>query len=411
MNARTTLASALLLSALGLASIDPPVSAADASFDRSLIARGRELAAIGNCITCHTSEEGKPFAGARPLPTPFGTIYSTNITPDPGTGIGGWSETDFRRAMHEGVDAKGRDLYPAFPYDHFTRVADDDLRALYAYFMTRDPVRADVPPNRLPFPLSLRSTLRAWKAAYFRPGVYRPDPSKSVEWNRGAYLVEGLAHCGACHTPRNALGAERDDRALGGGEAEGWHATSLAADSPARWTADELYIYLRYGRDPAHGTAAGPMADVTHNLSDVAESDVRAIAVYVVSQMPAGNAPAAGNKAERNTPADGGTIFAGACAVCHASVPATFSSATVPLGLTTSVNAPDPRNAIHVIMEGLKPEPGEKGAMMPGFAAELTDRQIAALVDYVRAQFTDRPPWSGVPQQVSSVRQSQKEQQ
>jgi mono/diheme cytochrome c family protein len=410
MNARTTLAGVLLLSALGLAgSIDR--SAAEASFDRSLIARGRELAAIGNCVSCHTSEEGKPFAGARPLPTPFGTIYSTNITPDPETGIGRWSEDDFRRAMHEGVDEKGRDLYPAFPYDHFTRVTDDDLKALYAYFMTRDPVRAGAPPNRLVFPLSLRSTIRAWKAAYFRPGVYRPDPSKSPEWNRGAYLVEGLAHCGACHTPRNALGAERKDRELGGGEAEGWHATSLAADSPGRWTAEELYTYLRYGREPAHGTAAGPMADVTHNLADVAEADVRAIAVYVASQMPDGNASAAGKKAERNVAADGGTIFAGACAVCHGAVPPTFSNATVPLGVTTSVNAPDPRNAIHVIMEGLKPESGEKGPMMPGFAAELTDKQVAALVDYLRAEFTDRPPWSDVPKHVAAIRESQKEQQ
>jgi mono/diheme cytochrome c family protein len=410
MNARTTLAGVLLLSALGLAgSIDR--SAAEASFDRSLIARGRELAAIGNCVSCHTSEEGKPFAGARPLPTPFGTIYSTNITPDPETGIGRWSEDDFRRAMHEGVDEKGRDLYPAFPYDHFTRVTDDDLKALYAYFMTRDPVRAGVPPNRLVFPLSLRSTIRAWKAAYFRPGVYRPDPSKSPEWNRGAYLVEGLAHCGACHTPRNALGAERKDRELGGGEAEGWHATSLAADSPGRWTAEELYTYLRYGREPAHGTAAGPMADVTHNLADVAEADVRAIAVYVASQMPDGNASAAGKKAERNAAADGGTIFAGACAVCHVAVPPTFSNATVPLGVTTSVNAPDPRNAIHVILEGLKPESGEKGPMMPGFAAELTDKQVAALVDYLRAEFTDRPPWSDVPKHVAAIRESQKEQQ
>jgi mono/diheme cytochrome c family protein len=410
MNARTTLAGVLLLSALGLAgSIDR--SAAEASFDRSLIVRGRELAAIGNCVSCHTSEEGKPFAGARPLPTPFGTIYSTNITPDPETGIGRWSEDDFRRAMHEGVDEKGRDLYPAFPYDHFTRVTDDDLKALYAYFMTRDPVRAGVPPNRLVFPLSLRSTIRAWKAAYFRPGVYRPDPSKSPEWNRGAYLVEGLAHCGACHTPRNALGAERKDRELGGGEAEGWHATSLAADSPGRWTAEELYTYLRYGREPAHGTAAGPMADVTHNLADVKEADVRAIAVYVASQMPDGNASAAGKKAERNAAADGGTIFAGACAVCHGAVPPTFSNATVPLGVTTSVNAPDPRNAIHVIMEGLKPESGEKGPMMPGFAAELTDKQVAALVDYLRAEFTDRPPWSDVPKHIAAIRESQKEQQ
>jgi mono/diheme cytochrome c family protein len=413
MTAKTTLAGVLLASVLGLAgSIDRPLSAAESAFDRSLVAKGRELAALGNCITCHTSDGGKPFAGARPLPTPFGTIYSTNITPDLETGIGRWSEDDFRGAMHEGVDRRGRDLYPAFPYDHFTRVTDDDVKALYAYFMTRDPVRADAPPNRLAFPLNVRSTIRVWKAAYFHPGVYRPDASKSAEWNRGAYLVEGLAHCGACHTPRNALGAERADRPLGGGEAEGWHATSLAGDSPARtrWTADALYAYLREGRETGHGTAAGPMADVTHNLADVAEADVRAIAVYVASQLPDRNPPP-GKKPDYAAATDGAMIFAGACALCHGAAAPTFSTATVPLELTTSINAPDPRNAIHVILEGIRPESGDKGAMMPGFAAELTDKQVAALVDYLRAQFTDGPAWDDVPKQVAAIRQSQKEQQ
>jgi mono/diheme cytochrome c family protein len=410
MDAGTKLAGAFLLSVLGLAgSIDRMSLAAEPSFDSSLIAKGRNLAAIGNCITCHTSEDGKPFAGGRPIQTPFGAIHATNITPDPDTGIGRWTEGDFRRAMHEGVDPTGRELYPAFPYDHFTRVTDDDIAAIYAYLMTRDAVRASNPPNRLPFPLSVRSTIRAWKAAYFRPGVYRPDPSKSAAWNRGAYLVEGLAHCGACHTPRNAFGAERSERALGGGDAEDWHATSLTHDSPApaRWTADQLYGYLRQGRDPAHGTAAGPMADVTHNLADVDEADVRAIAVYVASQMPDRNPPAPAKSSDQTKTADGGAIFAGACAVCHAAPP-TLSNPTVPLGLTTSVNSPDPRNAIHVIMEGLKLESGERGPLMPGFAAELTDKQVAALVDYLRAEFTDRPAWNDVPKQIAAIRRSQK---
>jgi len=421
MNVRTTLAGALLLSALALTgSADRPASAAGAAtehaFDRGLVARGRSLAALGNCITCHTSEEGKPFAGARALSTPFGTIYSTNITPDLETGIGRWSEVDFRRAMHQGIDARGRDLYPAFPYDHFTRVTDDDVAALYAYLMTRDPERAEVPPNRLSFPASLRSTIGIWKAAYFRPGVYRPDTSRSAEWNRGAYLVEGLGHCGACHTPRNALGAEMSDRALEGGEAEGWQAegwqaTALARDSPARtrWTADQLYIYLRHGRDAQHGTAAGPMAEVTHNLANVDEADVRAIAVYIAARMPERSPPTEANKRSEPASADGEVIFAGACAACH-ETPGTISGGTVALGLTTSLNAPDARNVIHVILEGLKPESGDKGPMMPGFAAEFTDKQVAALVDYLRTQFADRPAWNDVPRQVAAIRRSKEQQ-
>ncbi len=413
MNARTTLAGALLSVLALTGSLEGSASAADSgigrSFDRDLVVKGRNLAALGNCITCHTREDGKPFAGARPLPTPFGTIYSTNITPDPDTGIGRWTGADFRRAMHQGIDAGGNDLYPAFPYDHFTRVTDDDVAALYAYLMTREPVRASNPPNRLPFPLGLRASIGVWKAAYFRPGIYRPDPSRSAEWNRGAYLVEGLAHCGACHTPRNALGAEDSHRALSGGEAEGWYATALERDSPAptRWTADQLYAYLRHGREPQHGTAAGPMADVTHNLADVDEADVRAIAVYVAGEMPDRSPPPAASKPD-GARTEGETIFAGACAVCHAA-PA-IAGGTVPLELTTSLNAPDARNAIRVILKGLAPEAGDKGPLMPGFASELTNKQVAALVDYLRAQFTDRPAWSDVAGQVSGVRQSKEQQ-
>lgn len=406
----TTAVAGALAAMLAMAVSGQAVVSAGASLDAKRVAKGAELAAIGNCVTCHTREGGKPLAGGRSIATPFGTIYSTNITPDPGTGIGRWSEADFRQALHEGIDREGRDLYPAFPYDHFTRVTDEDVSALYAWAMTRDPVRANVPRNRLRFPMSLRASIKLWKAAYFRPGVYRFDPSRSAEWNRGAYLVEGLAHCGACHTPRNALGAERDDRALEGGDAEGWHATSLSRRSPApvHWTAEALYAYLRTGQESRHGTAAGPMVEVTHNLAQVSEGDVRAIAAYIAEQMPETEVEPPPHR-ERAASEEGSRIFAGACAVCHAPVPPTFSGAVVPLGLTTSLNSPDARNAIHVIMEGLHPESGEKGAWMPEFATELTDSQMAALVDYLRLRFTDGPAWPDVPREVSTIRQALKE--
>ena len=176
---------------------------------------------------------------------------------------------------------------PGFPYDHFARVTDDDVSAIYAFIMTRDPVRATVPANRLAFPMNFRPMLSAWKALYLERGVYRSDPGRSAEWNRGAYLVEGLGHCGACHTPRNAMGAERKDRYLGGGEAEGWHATALNASSPApvAWTVDQLTRYLRQGWDDEHGHAAGPMSPVVHELADVPEADVRAMATYLLAVM------------------------------------------------------------------------------------------------------------------------------
>jgi mono/diheme cytochrome c family protein len=409
------------------ASAWPPVRT---SFDAALVAKGARLAAIGNCAACHTRPGGKAFAGGLPLSTPFGTIYSTNITPDPDTGLGRWTGEDFLRAMHEGIDRAGRHLYPAFPYDHFTRVTDTDVAAIYAFIMTRDPVPADVPANRLKFPAGFRPGIAAWKALFFDRGVYRPDPSRSPEWNRGAYLAEGLGHCGACHTPRNALGAEEKRRDLDGGEAQGWHASALTLTSPAAvpWTADQLFDYLRGGREAKHGIAAGPMTPVVHNLARVAEDDVRAIAVYVASRMqPEGpDAQSPGNAlfasarpreagspsgSKRGTAAldEGAGIFAGACAGCHAVAPTAAERQPVALGLTTSINAPDPRNAIHITLEGLWPEPAERGALMPGFAGELTDRQVIALVDYLRARFTDKPAWTDVAERVSEIRQAMKD--
>jgi len=395
-----------------------------------LIAKGADLAAIGNCATCHTAEGGKPYAGGRPLSSSFGIIYSTNITPDVDTGIGKWTEVEFARAMHEGVDHGGRDLYPAFPYDHFTKVSDEDITALYAFVMTRDSVRAQNRRNALTFPANLRASVGAWKALYFHPGRFAADASHDAQWNRGAYLAEGLAHCGACHTPRNALGAEKSSDPYGGGEADQWLAAAMneASPAPLPWTADELFNYLRNGSDPRHGIAAGPMVDVVQNLATVPESDVRAIAIYFADRMrrPARPADAADDGktfAQLKEPdavpgmgrdgvatrgqsaaSDGAMIFEGACATCHYSGSGLQSAKPVPLALTTSVNAPDPRNLVHIVQSGLWPASGERGAMMPGFAAELTDRQIVAVVSYVRERFSREPPWNDVAAQVATVR-------
>ncbi len=207
-----------------IAAIDPP---APQAFDAALVKRGRDLAAIGNCNDCHTVRGGKNFAGGLPVPTPFGTIFSSNITPDPETGIGRWSETAFRRAMRSGVNREGQHLYPTFPYDHFTNVSDEDDRAIYAFLMTRQPVHAPARSNQLSFPLDRRPVIAGWKLLFLRRDTYQPDSSKSAEWNRGAYLVEGLAHCGACHTPRNALGAERVNAQFAGGDVDNWHAYAI----------------------------------------------------------------------------------------------------------------------------------------------------------------------------------------
>jgi mono/diheme cytochrome c family protein len=232
-----TVAGLVLAAAAGFAFLayQPEIAAVarpdPASIDKALVERGRVLANYGDCTACHTRPDGPPFAGNLPLKTPFGTIYTSNITPDAETGIGTWSKEAFRRSMKDGVDRRGHHLYPAFPYDHFTKVKDADIDAIYAYLMAAiEPVRETTRGNDFGFPFNIRATVAVWKALFLDKTPFRPDPSKDAEWNEGAYLVEGLGHCGACHTPRNFMGA-RTTPTYGGGSAEGWYAPPLNKDN------------------------------------------------------------------------------------------------------------------------------------------------------------------------------------
>ncbi|WP_213290190.1 cytochrome c [Bradyrhizobium sp. sGM-13] len=396
-----------------IAAIDPPDPQ---SFDTALVKRGRDLAAIGNCSDCHTPRGAKNFAGGLPVPTPFGTIFSTNITPDPETGIGRWSEAAFRRAMRSGVNREGQHLYPTFPYDHFTNVSDEDDRALYAFLMTRQPVRAAARENQLSFPFDQRLAIAGWKLLFLRPDAYRPDPKQSAEWNRGAYLVEGLAHCGACHTPRNALGAERVSARFAGGDVDDWHAYAIndQSRSPVPWTADALFTYLREGWHPDHGTARGPMAKVVSNLSSVPASDVRAIAVYTASVSgtptsgrtgPSDDALARAKMASQTNPV-GASIYTAACASCHeGGRPLPYGG--VDLGLSTSISSPDPRNLANVVLSGIDAVEGERSPIMPGFAASMNDDQASALLNYLRARFSDQPAWADLKKTIADARRTQ----
>ena len=257
------------------------------ALEPALVSKGARLAAVGNCISCHTLPGHDAFAGGLPITTPYGTIYSSNITPDPDTGIGKWSEAAFQRAMEEGVDREGHHLYPVFPYDHFTLVSPDDNKAIYAYLMSRQPVHTEPQRESLRFPYNFRPLIAAWKLFYFDSGRYEPATKQSAEWNRGKYLAEGLGHCGSCHTPRWGSGAEDRSRHFDGGEAEGWNAYPINANSvaPVSWTVDDLTFYLRHGYHELHGVSRGPMAEVTGNLGMLPDEDVRAIASYVVSEM------------------------------------------------------------------------------------------------------------------------------
>src|SRR5438067_4573576 len=397
--------------------IDPP---APQTFDATLMKRGRVLAAIGNCASCHTVRGAPDYAGGLPVATPFGTIYSTNITPDAESGLGRWSEIAFRRAMRAGIDRAGQHLYPTFPYDHFTNVTDEDDRALYAYLMTRQPVHAFARENQLSFPLDQRFVIAGWKLLFLRPGTYQPDTARSEEWNRGAYLVEGLAHCGACHTPRNALGAERATAQFAGGDVDNWHAYAINAQSPAPvpWTADALFAYLRNGWHPDHGSARGPMAQVVSNLSSVPSSDVRAIAVYMADVLGTptpdrkrqGEAALAqaksGAAAAPQANAVGASIYAAACASCHeGGRPPPYGG--INLGLSTAIASPDPRNLANIVLSGVRPVEGERSPIMPGFADSMSDTQIAALLNFLRTRFGNQAPWSGVEKTVEDARRTQ----
>ena len=400
-----------------IAAIDPPKPQ---SFDASLVKRGRELAAIGNCGDCHTVRGARNFAGGLPVPTPFGTVYSSNITPDPESGIGRWSEAAFRRAMRSGVARDGSHLYPTFPYDHFTNVSDEDDQALYAFLMTREPVRAPARGNELAFPLDHRVLVTGWKLLFLHPGSYRADSKKSAEWNRGAYLVEGLAHCGACHTPRNALGAERASASFAGGDVDNWQAYPINTQSPSPvpWDAEALFSYLRDGWHADHGTARGPMAQVVSNLSSVPSSDVRAIAVYMADMFGAptperkrqGEAVRAKARSTAAPPpqanAIGASIYAAACASCH-EAGRSPPYGGINLALSTAVASPDPRNLINIVLSGVRPVEGERSPIMPGFADSMSDAQVAALLNFLRARFGNQAPWSGVEKTVEDARRMQ----
>ena len=385
------------------------------------VARGANLAAIGNCIGCHTPLDAPPYSGGLPLDTGFGTVYSSNLTPSP-SGLGGWSLAAFERAMREGLSRDGRHLYPAFPYDHFTRIDDRDLGDLYAYLMTRTPVDARPPPNRMRFPFGWRPLLAGWNLLFLdRHGAVPQDSSRGAEWNRGAYLVEGLAHCGACHTPRNGLGAERRDRPYAGNRIEGWYAPPLDATtpSPLPWTVARLTDYLRTGLAPDHAIAGGPMQGVTTALGQADEADVRAIATYVVSlagppstlrQQRAAEMLARGAQplAATPPPADpqlalGAAVYASACASCHDRGREPGSGGALQLPLAVALHDADPRSLLRIVREGIAPPDGAGGRVMPAFGAALDDAQLTALAAWLR-QSIAAPPWPDLAPAVAQTR-------
>jgi nicotinate dehydrogenase subunit B len=393
----------------------------DASaWSAATIERGRQVAIAADCAVCHTAPGGIKNAGGLPLDTPFGVIYSTNLTPDRETGIGMWSYPAFARAMREGISRDGKHLYPAFPYTSFAKISEPDMLALYAYLMSQTPVRSLPPDTRLPFPLNLRSSVAGWNWLFHDARPFVPDPHHSALWNRGKYLVDGAGHCGACHTPRNALGAERSKAYLMGGHAEGWDAPPLVGKrGPVPWTEDALFDYLRSGFSKEHGVAAGPMGPVVAGLSELPAADVRAIAHYLASLSPPVDADVVAKAAQaRSATAElvatpgmerGKRAFETACAVCHEAAAGVGHFGVRPLmALNTSVGQTTPDNLLRVLHYGIDDPATDDLGYMPGFADVFDDQQMAELAAYVRARYApDQPPWKHLEKASSSLRTGQ----
>jgi mono/diheme cytochrome c family protein len=397
--------------------IAPIVPPSPASFPPELVAKGEALAGGGFCAECHSVKGGQNFGGGYAMQTPFGVLFSTNITPDPETGIGTWSEAAFARAMREGVARDGSHLFPAFPFDHFTMLSDDDIHALYAYFMTRAPARVPARTNGLPFPLNIRYLQAGWKLLFFKPGRFEPAPDKNVEWNRGAYLALGLSHCGACHTPRNLLGAEKTGDAFAGAVVDNWIAPPLTAANPAPvpWTQDELQSYLRNGVSALLGIAAGPMSPVVHGLTALPDADVRAIAAYFADidrseDRSASVSPAVARAMSYASLGVGqefdpdARLYTAACASCHYNSGHTPLAVRPDLALNSAVSLPDPTDLIQVVLRGVGAHEGIPGVVMPSFAPALSDTDIARIAAYLRRTRTSLPPWTDLDAKIAAIR-------
>ncbi len=365
-----------------------------------LQARGAYLARAGNCAGCHTAQGGLPYAGGRELTTPFGTFVTPNITADPNTGIGAWTAQDFWRAMHHGKGRDGKLLYPAFPYTEYTKVTREDSDALFSHLQTIAPVAQATAADRLKFPYNMRALLYVWRALYFTPGTYAPVANQSAEWNRGAYLVQSLGHCNACHSTRNVLGAA-GGAALGGGQVAGrsWYAPSLTARAEAG-NADvpleEIVSLLSTGRSSRYA-ASGPMAEViAQSLQHLSGPDVRSMAIYLKS-LPDGSAPPA-VPAELTADANqriakGGKIYEQHCKDCHGTSGEGAANAYPPLAGNRSVTLPSALNTIRSVLDGgFAPatigNPRPYG--MPPFAHALSSDEVALVVSYVRNAWGNR---------------------
>jgi mono/diheme cytochrome c family protein len=365
--------------------------------DFTRVEHGRYLAIAADCVSCHTVPGGTPFAGGRAIETPFGNIVAPNITPDLETGIGAWSDDAFDAAVRRGLRPDGTRLYPAMPYNAYTKMSRDDVMAIRAYLNSVNLVHNAVIADTLPFPFNIRTAMHVWDALYFKEGEFRPDPSKSAAWNRGAYLVDGAAHCGACHTPKTFLGGDRTDQYLQGSYLQGWSAPDITDDRRVglgNWTVDDIALYLKTGHNRITA-ATGPMAEaVALSTSHMTDDDIKAIATYLKS-LPGKTDSPAPLPADANTMTAGAAIYRDQCSACHGldgkGIPQLFPS----IADSSMVRSQDPTTAIRIVLRGArsvstKDEPTAPG--MPSYGWQLDDGQVAAVLNYIRNSWGGAAP-------------------
>lgn len=377
-----------------------PAQAPPLPMTPQLVERGAYLARAGNCAACHTERGGAAYAGGKGIATPFGTVFTSNLTPDPATGIGSWSAADFWRAMHHGRSKDGRLLYPAFPYPDYTLVTREDSDALYAYLRSVPAVRQPNRPHDLRFPYNTQASLAVWRALFFSPDEFRPEAAKTAEWNRGAYLVRGLAHCQACHAPRNALGATNTDLELSGGliPMQNWYAPSLASSAEAGvhdWTPQEIVQLLKTGQS-ARGTAMGPMSEVVFGSTQhLDEEDLQAMSTFLRELPRHDPHRAQGQQANSAVLELGQRIYRNQCAQCHGERGEGGGTAYPALAGHRSVTMNSSANLVRVIISGGFP-PTTRGNPrpfgMPPFGQSLSDVEIAAVASYVRSAWGNAAP-------------------
>lgn len=382
---------------MGVAFLIGTPAAAQNTFSK--IERGRYLVKAGDCAFCHNDKEGRPYAGGRAIATPFGLIYSMNITPDRETGIGTWSEQDFYNAMHHGIGNEGKHLYPACPYPWFTKLSRTDVDAIKAFLDILEPVKQENKPTELPWPLSWRGAMAVWNKVYFHEGEFKPDPQKSDQWNRGAYLVEGPGHCGACHTAKNPLGAVKNDKRMEGGAiGEYWYTPSLSSDlrdGVGGWSADEIVEYLKTGSN-AKAAATGPMTDVVVNSTQyLSDADLGAIAIYLKDMPKKKDSDATSAELEAQALARGQALYADNCTGCHMPDGRGIARVFPSLKGNAALQAERPDTVIHVVLTGAKmaaTPTKPTGLAMPAFDWKLDDQEITDVVNYIRHAWGNHAP-------------------